>query len=209
MALGYILISVLHIFSFSSMFLSSPLLFIQLLPQTFETHSEILENHLQGQKKNFKHATSLWPGYTKLSANFIPFLSLRSTEIKLEVEATCGVRVPSAREGPPDWSTSLHCPFWTPVPSPHVRMWTTYQPTPSICQGDAHPVPCLHHQGRVKQVCWDKAVSLWPVLNYFRSPCLRAEMRSHWNKILKWLWVCIIFSSDVQTSKHMSDISRA
>lgn len=44
MALGHILISVPHIFSFSSMFLSSPLLFSQLLPQTSEKHSEILEN---------------------------------------------------------------------------------------------------------------------------------------------------------------------
>lgn len=207
MALGYILISVLHIFSFSSMFLSSTLLFVQPLPQTSETHTEILENHLQAQKKNLGHATPLWPhylGYTKLSANFMPFPNLGSTEIKLEVEAPCGLRMSSSREGSPAWSTSLHCPFWdgcTLSTCEDVDKWTTYQLTPSVYQGDACLVPFFASPKWRKTSLLGQGCVLKPVLKYFRSACLRAGMRSHWNEILKCLWVCIIFSSDVWTSR--------
>lgn len=51
-----------------------------------------------------------------------------------------------------------------------------------------------------KQVFWTKAASCY--LSWGTgSPSLRAEMGSHLNNILKCLWVCITFSSDVQTSR--------
>lgn len=163
MALGYILISVLHIFSFSSMFLSSTLLFVQPLPQTSETHTEIQENHLQAQKKNLGHATPLWPRYlgcTMLSANFMPFPRInrdqtgRRSTLWAE-DVFIGRRITSLEH-----ITAL--PFWdccTLSTCEDVDKWTTYQLTPSVYQGDAHPVPCLHHQSGGKQVCWAKAVS--------------------------------------------------
>lgn len=186
MALGYILISVLHIFSFSSMFLFSPLLFIQVLPQTSQTHSEILENHLQAQKKNLRHATPLWPcyrGYTKLSANFMPFLSLRSTEIKLEMEASCGLRVSSAREGPPGWNKSLHCLFWDCCTLSICEDVANISGNPISLSRRCTPSALFASPKWRKTSLLGQGCLLWHILKYFRSSCLRAEMGSHWNKI--------------------------
>lgn len=61
-------------------------------------------------------------------------------------------------------------------------------------------MPYLHHESRAKASLLGQVCVLLPVLKYFRSPSLRAEMGSHLKDILKCLWVCMIFSSNVQTS---------
>lgn len=166
MALGHILISVLHIFSFSSMVLSSPLLFSQPLPQTPKTHSESFENlhktssvlfkgnWLQAQKENMM---MIHTAVTKLSwmcwalSQFHAFSRLWSTEIKLEAETPRGLRALLPREGR---ESAAHLCAALPdaaVLPLHLRRWTSrrYETNHIKSQMDSS-VPCLHQQSGAK-----------------------------------------------------------
>ena len=159
------------------MFLSSQLLLRQLLPQTSESHAEILENQLQSQKQNLQWSTLLWPshpGCAKLSATFTTFPGLGSTETKLEAEAPCGLRAPSARGESPDCSMPVHSLFW------HCCTLSTCEEVgkqvinSQPCQASSslskrQTARCLVCTMKVeqKQVSWAKAVSWylsWSVL---------------------------------------------